>query len=46
LHLIILIFSDIQGDRDTQANQVQENNVFAPDIPDFFLIFREIGILR
>jgi hypothetical protein len=33
LHLISLIFSDIQGN---QVNQVLENNVFAPDIPDFF----------
>jgi hypothetical protein len=24
MHLITLIFSDIQGDRDTQVNQVQE----------------------
>jgi hypothetical protein len=33
LHLIALIFSDSQ---DNQVNQVQENNVFAPDIPDLF----------
>jgi hypothetical protein len=33
LHLITLVLSDVQGH---QVNQEQENNVFAPDIPDFF----------
>jgi hypothetical protein len=27
LHLIFLIFSDIQGDQDTQVDQVLKNNV-------------------